>query len=112
VLILGALLIAAVTAGLAMAERRDREPAATTGNVRPCAELKRAAARACYRREVGAQLAAVGGAPRAVFSAPADNAVTFAAEDAQGLLCDLHTRVGVTDTARASWVSWSEPPVS
>ena len=105
-LIIGVVIVAALSVGLALQRRGGNEATASTGNVGSCLALKGDAARACYSREVGKQLAA---APR-VDSA----AVTFAADDTEGagLLCDLHTRVGVTSQSRPSWVSWNEPSVS
>ena len=114
-LIVGVVIVAALSVGLALQQRGGNEATAATGNVGSCLKLKGDAARACYSREVGKQLAAAGGAPRAVFAAAADpGAVTFVSDDTQGaeLLCPLHTRVGVTDENRPSWVSWTEPPVS
>ena len=86
--------------------------AAPGGNVGLCTNLEGDAARACYAREVGRELAAAGGSagtPQAVFAAPADtaNVVTFAAQDSSAaLLCELHIRVGVTDESKPSWTSW------
>lgn len=91
------------------------------GNVDACVDLAGDAARECYAREVGRELAAVGGTgvtPQAVFTAPADSGstVTFAtaaaADTSAALLCDLHLRVGVTEADTPSWVSWNELPVS
>jgi hypothetical protein len=88
--------------------------ARTKGDFGACSKLEGEAARACYRAEVGRELASVGavGTPKILFSAPANgNEVTFAdaSSEAQPLLCALHTRVGVTDASIPSWVSWSEP---
>jgi hypothetical protein len=43
--------------------------------------------------------------------------VTFAEADVEtsqrdDLLCELHTRVGVTDEQVPSWLSWTEPPAT
>ncbi len=114
-LTIGVVIVAAVSVGLALQRRGGNEATAATGNVASCLQLKGDVARACYSREVGKQLAAAGSAPRAVFVAAADpGATTFVSDDAQGaeLLCPLHTRVGVTDENRPSWVSWTEPPVT
>src|SRR4051794_41573089 len=107
---IGALLAVAATL-LWVAERRDAPAQASAGgNVRTCVELKGDAARACYRREVSRDLAAVGGTtPRAFFKAQT-GAVSFtaAADTGADLLCDLHTRVGVTATNRAGWTEWAQ----
>jgi hypothetical protein len=81
------------------------------GNVSACAALEGEPARRCYAREVGRELAAIGGgtdgAPRALAST-ASSTVTFAGDGSSAaLLCDLHLRVGVTDLDKASWTSWS-----
>ena len=81
------------------------------GNMSACTGLKGDQARECYAREVGLELAAIGGtggaAPRALAASTAST-VTFAAEDTSAaLLCDLHLRVGVTDLKKASWTTWS-----
>jgi hypothetical protein len=79
------------------------------GNVSACATLKGEPARECYAREVGLELAAIGGtsgAPRAL-AATVSTTVTFAAGDTSAaLLCDLHLRVGATDGDKASWTTW------
>lgn len=88
------------------------------GNFAPCAQMKGDAARECYTREVGRELAAVSGssAPQAIFAqaSSAGTTVTFASpsDDSAALLCDLHLRAGVTDESTPSWVSWNERPVS
>jgi uncharacterized protein (DUF697 family) len=88
------------------------EAVSPRGNVSACTALTGEAARACYAREVGRELAALGGstggAPRAL-AAATTNTVTFAAggDTSAALLCDLHLRVGVTDLEKASWTSWS-----
>jgi hypothetical protein len=83
---------------------------AQRGNVSSCATLKGEPARECYAREVGLELAAIGGgasgAPR-VLAATVSSTVTFAAGDTSAaLLCDLHLRVGATDADKASWTTW------
>lgn len=81
------------------------------GNVGACSALAGDQARACYAREVGLELAAVGGTgggatPRAL-AVPVSNTVTFTDPDTSAaLLCDLHLRVGRTDVDKASWTSW------
>ena len=91
-------------------QRRDDPAVAGGGNVTLCSQLKGDEARACYSREVGRDLAAVGATvPRAVFAADTGGSVTFAAEDSAALLCDLHLRVGVTNANKPSWVTWAEP---
>jgi hypothetical protein len=111
---LGALLAVVATAR-SVVQRRD-EPAAAAaagGNVGQCAQLAGEAARACYSREVGRELASLGAAaPRAVFAAETSGSVTFTAAaqaDSAALLCDLHLRVGVTDESKPSWTTWAEP---
>jgi hypothetical protein len=109
VLILGALLAVGATA-FSVTQRRDEPAAAAGGDVASCVQLTGDAARACYRREVGAELSAIGAsAPRAVFAADTSGEVTFAADDSAALLCDLHLRVGVTDESKPSWTGWAEP---
>jgi len=100
-------------------ERRDGTAAAVSGgNFRTCSQLEGDAARACYKREVGRELAAIGSTSgqRAVFVAPSDGSVTFAtaatADTSAALLCDLHIRAGNVDASTPSWVSWNEPPAS
>jgi hypothetical protein len=90
-------------------EGSSAEAVPQRGNVSACAALKGEPARECYAREVGLELAAIGGtggAPRAL-AAAVSSTVTFAAEDTSAaLLCDLHLRVGVTEADKASWTSW------
>jgi hypothetical protein len=102
-------------------ERRDApQRFATGGEFNVCSKQRGDAARACYSREVGRELAAVGVAePSISFAAPAGSSteVTFAEADVEtsqqdSLLCDLHTRVGVTDEQVPSWVTWAEPLAS
>ena len=122
-LLLGALV--AVGALLySVLERRDSpSPFATGGDFGLCSKQRGESARGCYRREVGRELAAVGsGAPTITLLAPSGTSteVTFAEADVEtsqqeDLLCDLHTRVGVTNERVPSWLAWSEPqaaPVS
>ena len=105
---IGALLAVAATL-LSVTQRRDEPAAASGGNVSQCAQLRGEAARDCYSREVGLELAAMDSAPRAVFAEDTSGSVTFAADDSAALLCDLHLRVGVTDESKPSWVGWAEP---
>jgi len=85
------------------------------GDFGACSKLEGDAARACYRAEMGRELSSVGatGSSTILFTAPADGKeITFAttaSDEAQPLLCALHTRVGVTDANIPSWVGWSEP---
>ena len=98
-------------------ERRDASPrAATGGDFGVCSKQQGDKARACYSREVGRELAVVGGsAPAVTLLAPSGSTseVTFTSADVeaaqQPLLCDLHVRVGVTDEQVPSWLGWSEP---
>jgi hypothetical protein len=99
-------------------ERRDSPSRfATGGDFGVCSKQRGDAARACYRREVGRELAAVGNAAPAITRvAPAGTSteVTFAEADVEtsqqdDLLCDLHTRVGVTNEQVPSWLGWAEP---
>jgi hypothetical protein len=100
-------------------QRRDAaQPVSRGGNFGVCSKAKGEAARACYRREVGRELAVVGAtAPEITIAAPAGTGqVAFAsiatqaqAEAQAPLLCDLHTRVGVTDAQVPSWLGWTEP---
>jgi hypothetical protein len=102
---------------LAVLLGQSEEPASTAllrGNVGLCTELEGDAARECYAREVGRELAAVGGTPQPVFAAPADGTagtVTFAnaasTDTSAALLCDLHLRAGVTDESKPNWTSWA-----
>jgi hypothetical protein len=100
-----------------VAQRRDTaQPVSGGGNFGVCSKAKGEAARACYSREVGRELAVVGAtAPEITISAPAGTGVvTFASVEAQqepGLLCELHERVGVTDEQVPAWLGWSEPLV-
>jgi len=113
-----AALVALLASGavLAVLISRDEESstfAVSGGNVGVCTDLEGDAARACYAREVGRELASVGGAPQPVFSAPADgtSTVTFAsaasADSSAALLCELHIRAGVTDESKPNWTSWA-----
>jgi hypothetical protein len=116
-LILLGVMVAAGALLWSVVQRRDAvEPVSAGGNFNVCAKAKGEAARACYSREVGRELAVVGStAPEITFSAPAGTgAVTFASvetqAEAQGpLLCELHVRVGVTDAQVPSWLGWTEP---
>lgn len=112
-------LVAAGALLYSVAQRRDDPSrAARGGDFGICAKQQDDAARACYSREVGRELAVVGGsAPAVTFSAPAGTGeVTFTSVEAETasqlpLLCDLHTRVGVTDEQVPPWLGWNEPPV-
>lgn len=117
-LLLG-VLVAAGALFYSVLERRDAPSRlATGGDFGVCSQQRGEAARACYRREVGRELATVGSAaPGITLVAPAGTSteVTFAEADVEtsqqdDLLCDLHTRVGVTDEQVPSWLSWAEPP--
>jgi hypothetical protein len=111
-LLIGGVLLALAAILVSVLQRRDDEATpAMGGNFASCAALQGEAARACYSREVGRELASVGGAQPNV--APAGGqAVTFTASEAtvsEPLLCDLHTRVGVIDEQVPSWLGWTEP---
>jgi hypothetical protein len=117
-LILLGVLVAAGALLYSVAQRRDAPSRVTTGgDFGICAKQHGDAARACYSREVGRELAAAGGsAPAVTFEAPSGTGeVTFTSVEAeaeaasQPLLCDLHTRVGVTDEQVPSWLGWTEP---
>ena len=109
-----ALLASGAVLGVLLLHGEDASVAAAPGgNVAQCTNLQDEAARECYAREVGRELAAVGGSagtPQAVFdtSAGTANVVTFASQDTSAaLLCELHIRVGVTDESKPSWTSWA-----
>jgi hypothetical protein len=117
-LILLGVLVAAGALFYSVLERRDAPTrSATGGDFGICSKQQGDAARACYSREVGRELAAVGStAPAVTLQAPSGSSgeVTFAeaaveTSQQQPLLCDLHTRVGVTDDQVPSWLGWSEP---
>ena len=97
-----------------VADRRDRRAETPpNGDFGACARLEGDVARACYSREVGRELQAVGGKPQLTFAAPADAAtqVTLTSiEGPQPLLCDLHARVGVAMRG-PGWLGWTEPIV-
>lgn len=84
------------------------------GNFSTCAKLEGDAARTCYNREVGRELASVGGDVTLETPGDSSSPVTFTASDstAQPLLCDLHARVGVVDAQVPSWLGWTEPLVA
>jgi hypothetical protein len=114
-------LVAAGALFYSVLERRDSpSPFATGGDFGVCSKQRGDAARACYGREVGRELAAVGaGEPAITFEAPSGTSteVTFAEADVETsqqdpLLCDLHARVGVTDEHVPSWLGWREPLAS
>ena len=117
-LLLLGVLVAAGALFYSVLERRDTSSrSATGGDFGVCSTQQGDAARACYSREVGRELAAVGGTTASLTSlSPSDagGEVTFAAADAETsqpdpLLCDLHARVGVTDGQVPSWLGWTEP---
>jgi hypothetical protein len=110
----------AVAAGamfFSVLERRDTPSrSGMGGDFSVCSKQEGDAARACYSREVGRELAVVGGsAPAVTLVAPSGSAseVTFTTAGVEAaqepLLCDLHVRVGVTDEQVPSWLGWSEP---
>jgi hypothetical protein len=111
----GVLLVAATVTLVAFAHRDERsQPLARGGDLTACEQLRSDSARACYTREVGRELAAVG-AGGVTLSAPSDSTqVTFtaSASEPEPLLCDLHERVGVVDARTPSWLGWSEPIVT
>ena len=112
--VVGVLVVAAGASAMSVAARRDRSARVTRqASFNVCAPLQGDAARACLKREVGRELAAVGGGPKVTFAAPASAArVTFAespADEEQPLVCPLHLRVGVTSADGVSWVRWHEP---
>ena len=117
-LLLLGVLVAAGALFYSVLERRDTASrSATGGDFGVCSKQQGDAARACYSREVGRELATVGGSVAAVtLVAPSgsEGQVTFAAADVETsqqdpLLCDLHARVGVTDEQVPSWLGWTEP---
>ena len=117
-LVLVGVLLAATAVLLSVLLRRDedRQPA-VGGNFAVCKKLEGDQARRCYSREVGRELASVGGAPaaNASLSAPTDSSqVTFTSMETSSapLLCDLHARVGVIDEQVPSWLGWTESLVA
>jgi hypothetical protein len=116
-LLLLGIVVAAGALFYSVLERRDDTPrAARGGDFGVCAKQKGEAARTCYSREVGRELATVGSATAITLVAPSDatGEVTFTSADAEAaqqrpLLCDLHARVGVTDQQVPSWLGWAEP---
>jgi len=109
-----ALLASGAVLGVLLVRGEDASVAAAPGgNVSLCSDLEGDVARECYAREVGRELASVGGSsgtPQAVFDASGAgaNVVTFAAQDTSAaLLCELHIRVGVTDESKPSWTGWA-----
>jgi hypothetical protein len=102
-------LLAAVAVLIGVAQRDRRPVPQAGGEFGGCARLEGDAARACYRREVGRELMAVGGGPKITIAAPADGtAVTFTSDVAASsdpLLCDLHVRVGAVDAAEPNWTA-------
>jgi hypothetical protein len=117
-LLLLGILVAAGALLYSVLERRDTPSRlATGGEFGVCSQQKGDAARACYSREVGRELAAVGAStPAITIESPSGSGgeVTFAAaavetSQQEPLLCDLHARVGVTDEQVPSWLGWTEP---
>jgi 2-keto-3-deoxy-6-phosphogluconate aldolase len=116
-LILLGVIVAAGALLWTVAQRRDApQPVSAGGNFGVCSKTKGEAARACYSREVGRELAVVGAtAPEITIAAPAGTGeVTFSPVETQAqaqapLLCELHERVGVTDAQVPSWLGWTEP---
>jgi hypothetical protein len=117
-LLLLGVLVAAGALTYSVLERRDTSTRSAAGrDFGICATKQGDAARACYSREVGRELAAVGGTTASLTSvSPSDSAgeVTFAAADVETaqqdpLLCELHARVGVTNGQVPPWIGWSEP---
>jgi hypothetical protein len=113
-LLLGVLLATGVIL-TSVADRRERRAEAPpSGDFGTCARLEGDEARACYSREVGRELQAVGGKAQLTFAAPAESTtqvtLTFI-EDPQPLLCDLHARVGVVNAQVPGWLGWTEPLV-
>ena len=117
-LLLLGVLVATGALFYSVVERRDASPrAATGGDFGVCSKQQGDKARACYSREVGRELASVGGsAPAITLVVPSGSSgeVTFTSADVEtsqqdSLLCDLHTRVGVTSEQVPAWLAWSEP---
>jgi hypothetical protein len=116
-LILLGVIVAAGALLWSVVQRRDAsQPVRAGGNFNVCSKAKGEAARACYSREVGRELAVVGAtASEITFEAPSGTGeVTFASAETQAeaqgpLLCELHVRVGVTDEQVPSWLGWTEP---
>jgi hypothetical protein len=101
----GALLVAAIS-------RRDETPQrlSTGGDFSVCRSQEGDAARACYTREVGRELAVVGGtAAKVTWAGTGEVTFTSTAEGSEPLLCDLHARVGVVDEQVPSWLGWAAP---
>jgi hypothetical protein len=115
-LLLGGMLLAAAAVLVSVLQRRDDDSRpAMGGNFAACAKLEGDQARSCYSREVGRELASVGGqAPANVsLSVPGSSQVTFTSTDTSTpLLCDLHARVGVIDEQVPSWLGWTESLVT
>jgi hypothetical protein len=119
VILLG-IVVAAGALSYSVLDRRDTSSHAVAGggDFSVCAKQEGDTARTCYSRKVGRELAAVGGGSSlpVSFVAPSDTTgeVTFTSAGAeaaqeQSVLCDLHTRVGVTDEQVPSWLGWTEP---
>ena len=83
-LLLGVLLATGVIL-MSVADRRDRRAETPpNGDFGACARLEGDAARACYSREVGRELQAVGGRPQLTFAAPADAATQVTLTSIEG----------------------------
>ncbi len=107
-------LVVAVSVLLAVLATRSgaSHPGTVVGDPNRCAELRSDAARACYSREVGRQLAMLGGRdPRKVGVVTSSVAFTTASAIRSDLYCDLHARVGDVDSGTPPWVGWSVPVV-
>jgi hypothetical protein len=113
-MLVGVVVAAAVLLVNLLARRDSGAQPLPRGNFGACANLTGDAARACYRREFGRELAAVSAAVQnPTLRQPASTSeVTFASlEEPEPLLCDLHARVGVVDAQVPSWLGWTEPLV-
>jgi hypothetical protein len=105
--LLTGVLLLAVAALMGVAQRDRRAEAPGGGEFSNCARLDGDTARACYRREVGRELMAVGAGPKINVDAPADGiAVTFTSDaESEPLLCDLHVRVGAVNALEPNWTA-------
>jgi hypothetical protein len=115
-LLLGAIVAAGALLWVVTDRREEARGGTLHGNFALCSSQTGEAARACYARETGRELAtvsALSGAPDVVSTTPLTGEVTFAstsvALEAEPLLCDLHARVGVVDEQVPSWLGWTEP---
>ena len=107
--VLLAVLLIAGAIGLFIAVQPEAaQTAQPVGDAAICADLRGDAARACYRREIGAQLARNAG--REFDDAATTASVEFAVTTGDdALLCDLHARVGSLDPQAPSWLGWTTP---